>query len=118
MAVTLVDLDAREPVVEIRMNAMPVRIGRHDDVEVCFRDRWISRFHCEIDQIDGTLCVRDLGSTHGVLVNGVRVTHARLMPGDRLTVGMTCLRVEYDRDERRHLGSASQLQKPRDVCVS
>lgn len=65
-----------------------IGIGRHRDMEIHVSDAWVSRFHCEIDQINGTVYVRDLGSKHGVFVNGFHVSRAQVMPGDRLTVGM------------------------------
>jgi predicted component of type VI protein secretion system len=54
------------------------------------QDPWVSRLHCEIEDADGKICVRDLGSKHGVFLNGLRVTYAQLNPGDRLTLGTTC----------------------------
>ena len=40
--------------------------------------------------------VRDLASTNGTHVNGVRVPHAELRPGTMLTLGSTRLRVAPD----------------------
>ena len=49
----------------------------------------------EIDEIAGTLVVRDLGSTHGTFVNGLEVTEAHLMPGDKLTIGLSNFLTQY-----------------------
>ena len=55
-------------------------LGRHAECD-------ISRRHCCIAQVSTYLVVRDLGSTNGIRINGVRVLEGRLKPGDELTVG-------------------------------
>jgi pSer/pThr/pTyr-binding forkhead associated (FHA) protein len=40
--------------------------------------------------------VADLGSTNGVKVNGRRVDHAELSPGDRVTFGLVDLTFELE----------------------
>ena len=39
--------------------------------------------------------IRDLGSKHGTFVNGERTGVAYLLPGDRLTIGATSLKILY-----------------------
>jgi pSer/pThr/pTyr-binding forkhead associated (FHA) protein len=97
MKVELVALDVGAPDFEKTIGDVPVRIGRHRHTDIRVRDPWVSRFHCEIEQIGGAVWVRDVGSKHGVFVNGFRVTSAQLKPGDRLTVGMTSYRINYER---------------------
>lgn len=70
-------------------------IGRSPDAGICLADRWASRCHCEIDQIGGTLVVRDLGSTHGTFVNGREITESNVMPGDKLTIGISSFLMQY-----------------------
>ncbi|MBC8875353.1 MAG: FHA domain-containing protein [Planctomycetes bacterium] len=98
MNIKLLSIEADAPDFEITLDELPVRVGRHQDVKIQIQDRWISRLHCEIDHIEGTLNVRDLGSRHGVFVNGFHVVQAHLMPDDRLTIGMTSFRVHYERE--------------------
>ncbi len=50
-----------------------LRIGRCDDFEVVLKDTSISRRHAEIEFTGERWVVRDLGSTNGTFVNGVRV---------------------------------------------
>ena len=89
MKVTLFCVDAVPLRDEIRLDRFPVVIGRGHDVDVRLDDGWVSRVHCLIDQIDGTLIVRDLGSSHGTLVNGERVDESRLRPGDTISIGIS-----------------------------
>ena len=72
---------------EIRLDGFPVVLGRDPDADVRLRDAKISRRHCEINRLDGELVVRDLGSTNGTFVNGIRIDRAVLSPGDRLALG-------------------------------
>ena len=67
----------------------------------------VSRVHCEISEINGTLLVRDLGSRNGTAVNGEYVKEAHLLPGDRLTVGLTKFEVRYKRRQSSSTASVA-----------
>jgi hypothetical protein len=77
------------------LGCFPVMVGRSSHAAVRLNDPSVSRCHCEIDDIEGTLVVRDLGSKNGTFVNGLCVTAAPLMPRDMLTVGSTSFVMEY-----------------------
>ena len=56
---------------------------------VILNDQTVSRQHFAI-AFDGRTCwIRDLGSTHGTLVNGKPVTETVLFDGDMIQAGMT-----------------------------
>jgi pSer/pThr/pTyr-binding forkhead associated (FHA) protein len=97
MHVRLINVTPGTPRGQVVVDHLPVVLGRSPDADVRLEDRWVSRRHCEIDQINGTLTVRDLESRHGTAVNGQYVALAHLMPGDRLTIGLTSLEVRYKR---------------------
>lgn len=84
--------DADEMVVE----RFPLVIGRSPEADITLDDRWVSRRHCELLMQDGNLCVRDLGSKHGILVNDSPVTEATLQPGDTLNVGLSTVVPAFD----------------------
>jgi predicted component of type VI protein secretion system len=71
-------------------------VGRHPECDIQIDSRKISRRHCCIAQVSDYLIVRDLGSTNGVRINGVRVVEGRLTPGDELTIGSNRYRVSWD----------------------
>jgi predicted component of type VI protein secretion system len=71
-------------------------LGRHQECDVQLNSRKISRRHCCIAQIDNQLVVRDLGSTNGIRINGVRVVEGYLKAGDQLTVGNYQYRVQWE----------------------
>ena len=62
-------------------------VGRHPECDIQIDSRKVSRQHCCIAQVSDYLVVRDLGSTNGVRINGVRVLEGKLRAGDELTIG-------------------------------
>ena len=85
------------PGFRISLEELPVTVGRGSDVELRLNDPYVSHYHCKIDQIGGTLLVRDLGSKNGTFVNGAYVTESHVMPGDCLTIGKTHFLAQYER---------------------
>jgi pSer/pThr/pTyr-binding forkhead associated (FHA) protein len=71
-------------------------IGRHPECDIPLDSRKISRRHCCIAQVSDYLVVRDLGSTNGIRINGVRVLEGRLHAGDELTIGGHRYQVSWD----------------------
>src|ERR1700745_3804847 len=71
-------------------------LGRHPECDIQIDSRKISRRHCCIAQVGDYLVVRDLGSTNGIRINGVRVLEGRLKPEDELTIGGYRYRVSWD----------------------
>ena len=98
MKFKLRNLDGAMPSFDMTLVGSPIRIGRRPGLDIQLDDESVSYFHCQIDQINCTLWIRDLGSTNGIFVNGFNVAQSHLMPGDRLTVGTTSFRVEYGRE--------------------
>jgi hypothetical protein len=71
-------------------------LGRDAECDIQFESRKISRRHCCIAQVNERLLVRDLGSTNGVRINGVRIIEGSLKAGDELTIGNHRYRVSWD----------------------
>jgi predicted component of type VI protein secretion system len=71
-------------------------LGRHPECDIQIDSRKVSRRHCCIAQVHDYLVVRDLGSTNGVRINGVRVVEGRIRPGDELTIGSHRYQVQLD----------------------
>src|SRR5262245_12171805 len=97
-------------------------LGRHPECDILIESRKISRRHCCIAQVNDYLVVRDLGSTNGVRINGVRVSEGRLQPGDELTIGSHRYQVRWDTVAAPRAGAAvnrstrrqSDLPRPAD----
>jgi pSer/pThr/pTyr-binding forkhead associated (FHA) protein len=110
MQVELTEVDSSATQRKIVLERLPVTIGQSPDAEIHLDHHWVSRQHCEISVMRDTLVVRDLGSMLGTFVNGLNVTTANLMPGDKLTVGSTSFLVDYERRNgtRRARGTRRQ----------
>jgi HD-GYP domain-containing protein (c-di-GMP phosphodiesterase class II) len=54
-----------------------LRVGRLDALEIVVDDSSVSRYHAEVKATDRGWRVRDLGSTNGTRLNGVRLTQGQ-----------------------------------------
>lgn len=68
--------------------------GRSEDADLVLADDTVSRKHARIYEARGALWLRDLGSRNGTQVNGRSISHHRLRPGDRITIGGSLMRVD------------------------
>ncbi len=62
-------------------------VGRHRTCDVVLGDLTVSRRHARLSFRDGRWILRDLASTNGTTVNGLRVGRCELRPGDRILLG-------------------------------
>ena len=66
----------------------PVTIGRAPDCDCHLVEPSVSRRHAQLRRVDETWLLRDLGSSNGTRLNGVRVTEEiEVRPGDQLSLG-------------------------------
>jgi len=64
------------------------RLGRDSESEVHISDSRISRQHAVIEFQENVYTIRDLDSTNGTFVNGLRITEATpLKVGDSISIG-------------------------------
>jgi pSer/pThr/pTyr-binding forkhead associated (FHA) protein len=68
-------------------------IGRSTGAQFFLDAPLVSRLHCQLTAVSGSLEVKDLDSTNGTFVNGRRVSASELRSGDTLTVGRVDLKV-------------------------
>ena len=62
-------------------------IGRQTGCQLRIRSGEVSRKHAEIRFEESTPVIKDLGSSNGTYVNGVRVVEKRLEAGDLVAIG-------------------------------
>lgn len=78
----------------IPLNRPVLLIGRHPECDVRIDLPQISRRHCCLALAYNRTTIRDIGSRHGVRVNGRLVDEARLFPGDEVAIGHLLYRFE------------------------
>src|SRR5918911_3062507 len=78
---------------ELRTGA-PLVVGRAMTSDIPVLDPTISRRHAELLWDESGIHVRDLGSSNGTFLNGMRVETAKLSAGDVITFGKVAFRVK------------------------
>ena len=71
-------------------------IGRGENCDLQVPLLSVSRRQCELEVAEGTVMVRDLGSSNGTYVNNQRINDMQLSAGDRLVVGPIVFTVQID----------------------
>lgn len=74
-------------------------VGRSATCDLAIQDPTVSRRHAELELIGAGVRVRDLGSTNGTYLDGVRVTDALATPGSRVAFGKVSFEVEAEQLE-------------------
>ncbi len=93
-------------------------IGRSEDAQFCLpHDRFFSRHHCILEIAPPQCFLRDLGSTNGSFVNGIRVETAHLKHGDRIQGGETVLEVKVESDVSTFSNSGSALNEKTEPSI-
>jgi len=70
-----------------------IRVGARDEMDFVLTDRKVSGGHLEITLDERGYRMRDLESTNGTFVHGVRINDAYVPPGSTVTLGRTELRL-------------------------
>ena len=90
---------------------LPLVIGRGDKATFRIPHGRISRRHCELLEENGTVYVRDLGSTNGTMLKGTMLpsrTKTRVPSGSLLSLGGLIFRVEYQEPVARPAVDAAE----------
>jgi DNA-binding NtrC family response regulator len=79
--------------------AARLTVGSQEGNDLVLPDATVSRFHAELERAADGWRIRDLGSTNGTQVNGVRVLDAYLGDQATLTFGATAVRFEVTQEQ-------------------
>jgi pSer/pThr/pTyr-binding forkhead associated (FHA) protein len=80
-----------------------ITIGRRESCDVCLRFPNISGQHVELIFEDDCWRIRDLGSTNGMKINGIRCQEKTLRPGDEISIANRKFTIEYNLPEGRQI---------------
>jgi adenylate cyclase len=70
-------------------------VGRRESCDIPLQFPNISGVHCELTFRDGYWSIKDLNSTNGVKVNGMRVQARPLKPGDEVAIAKRRFTIQY-----------------------
>lgn len=103
-------IDPTEKCIPLRS---PVtNLGRRSNNSIMINDMRVSRSHAQIRKIQDNYIIFDTGSTGGTFVNGNRIEHHTLLPGDVISLaGYTLIySVELNDDSRESREKTSELK--------
>ena len=86
-------------------------LGRHQECDIQLGSRKVSRRHCCLAQVNDYLVVRDLGSTNGIRINGLRVVEGSFAPGDELTIGNQRFQLQWQSNAKKATPPTAQGPK-------
>ena len=66
-------LDQNNHLVRVPLHSFPFRIGRLPGLELTVVSDRVSKLQAQIDSVNGSLSLRDLGSRNGTFVEGQRI---------------------------------------------
>ena len=72
----------------------PFVVGKGEECDLVLSEPTVSRTHFNIENEEGALVIRDLGSTNGTWIDQFRIKEAWLRPGTVLRAGQAQLRFE------------------------
>ena len=75
-----------------------LRIGRSGGCDIALKYANVSARHCELSFQNGYWHIRDLGSSNGIKVNGMRCDESFLHPGDEVSVAKHRYEIAYEAD--------------------
>ena len=76
-----------EKLVDIGQSQSRLMVGRAEDSELRLSGTFVSRHHALIVLSDGEVFIDDLKSFNGTIVNGSKISHRKISPGDKINIG-------------------------------
>ena len=83
---------------DITLDRAMIVVGRDPNCDTRLDSLRVSRHHCCMARKNDQVVVRDLGSTNGIRINGMRVKTGSLRPGDELSIAHFRYRLEGEED--------------------
>lgn len=103
-------LDDNAPPKRFPLHSLPVIIGRNPPADLLLDGTTVSRRHCRLELLDGTLRLSDLASTNGTFVDGVRLAEPATLQ-DGATIGVGAYRLRYHRRNQDETADADAMDR-------
>jgi DNA-binding NtrC family response regulator len=94
LSIDLVVVDGPARGARVHVQGSTARVGSASGNHLPLGDDTVSRVHCELHVRADSVVVRDLGSTNGTFVEGVRLREGEVRPGASVRVGQSTFRIE------------------------
>jgi DNA-binding NtrC family response regulator len=94
---------------EVAIDVDPVIVGRDEGARIRLSDPEVSAAHCELRAVNEGVLVRDLGSTNGTFVGGLRVREGVITTRTELLVGQSRIMIEPAGKQRVDVGYADRF---------
>ena len=94
LRVALMAVDGPSRGQQVTVSDGVARVGSAPGSDLCLDDPTVSRVHCELRVKADCVSVKDLGSTNGTYVDGVRIRDGEVVPGACVRVGRSAFRIE------------------------
>lgn len=92
--------------VQYKIMGQLIKVGRAPENHIIIKDDIkVSRYHAQIELTPKGYTVKDLKSSHGVLVNGKKISVASLQLGDQIVFGSTKMILQDASTEIRSIAS-------------
>jgi pSer/pThr/pTyr-binding forkhead associated (FHA) protein len=95
ISLILLKKDGTKKVFPVRNKA--TILGRRPECDLCIPLQVVSRRHCQLSQEENALKIRDLSSSNGTFLNGLKVgDETEVKPGDHIQVGPLTFTIQID----------------------
>jgi pSer/pThr/pTyr-binding forkhead associated (FHA) protein len=111
IALILLKKDGTKKVFPVHSKA--VVLGRREDCDFCIPLHVVSRRHCQLSQELDSLKVRDLKSSNGTYINGIKIeAETDAKAGDRIQIGPLTFTLQIDGEPAEISASDTALFTP------
>jgi len=87
-------------------------LGRRHDCDLCIPLMVVSRRHCQLNQNNESLKIRDLDSRAGTFLNGKRIEETTVKAGDYIRIGPLTFQLQIDGKPEKAIPPAPAKPKP------
>jgi hypothetical protein len=84
---------------ELQLQPGPNHIGRNPANDFTIDDPSVSSYHAEIQVLENSAVIKDLGSTNGTFVHGIKVQEISLQPGETFRLGSVEIQLQSEDPE-------------------